>query len=830
MECLLRCLAGSYQIEKVGIMWKKIGLSGLLMVLNTAVLATTSIKPLLQADQQSDTLTLDHARPVKITAALTIDEPSEQTADWWLYAETRFGLFSAQLSDTGLMWQAGLTPVYQGQLMSIDEAEIWHLPLPAGSYLLHFGVDLSPNGQLDRDQFIKHSLRIHQTYSADQPIILGKVIDLAGQAIANASVKNNQAQTQTDSGGWFSLVGSGKPEWVTVQHNDYLSRTRAAHAGQQAVLFRLTADDGETLSFNFTGDTMAGRRFFDPAEDGQRELGLISPQMDIEEHVALLKPVQPLLANADVTAVNLETPLSAQPYVDPYLPRPAYVHQTKDYVFATHINMPLALQQVGVDIVDLGNNHLYDYMEQGVDETQRALDAVAMPYFGAGFNEDQAWQPAVITVKNQTIAFIGCTTISGTRFPINYVASDADGKGGAAQCNNNKIQTYVGDAVAQYDNVIFMVHGGFEYQREASETVKKYTQAAREAGAHLIINHHPHVTSGLDWDGRSLVAWSLGNFLFDQTVWPTLNSYLLGVTMRRGEVLNAYIEPLMIEDYIPQGLRGEQAEFVARGAWGYSSEGFISLDGGLEADFNQHAQTQTITLPLDSEDEEQFVQIPTDYYVTAVHGIDHYQIGEDILWVGDFEDQDTDTDSNENSLWRLDGVDKTVGTEFAYRGQNGLRLYRDDNNDDDVMLTPLYRILIKAGTAVSAQGKVRANDNAKITLQLSWYPETRGSSSSRTQVPIVIKQDQQWQTFNVNAVAPEDAVAVGLFIKVSPPDKGETEADFDDLRLIAWQAENSEFNPRFNYLKFSGRGEIKLQRQVLSGTQAWQSVPEIFPY
>jgi poly-gamma-glutamate synthesis protein (capsule biosynthesis protein) len=125
--------------------------------------------------------------------------------------------------------------------------------------------------------------------------------------------------------------------------------------------------------------------------------------------------------------------------------------------------------------------------------------------------------------------------------------------------------------------------------RHPSPLVLKFTDIAREHGADLVINHMPHVVGGFDWDGSSFVAWTLGNFIFDQTVWPTFQSYVLAVHMRGDEVVRAYAEPIMLEGYISKGLTGGLAEYVVREGAGREVGPFIMEAGAVEVDIGGRA-------------------------------------------------------------------------------------------------------------------------------------------------------------------------------------------------------------------------------------------------
>src|SRR6185503_12766152 len=125
-----------------------------------------------------------------------------------------------------------------------------------------------------------------------KPTITGRVIDMDGNPIQGASVTSQNNSTTSAQDGWFTLPSAGAPEWITVKSNGYISRVRAAAPGIP-ILYRLSHDDGKTIVIQFGGDTMFGRRFFDPNEDGDTADGLLPPDPDVAAHLKLLEPIKP---------------------------------------------------------------------------------------------------------------------------------------------------------------------------------------------------------------------------------------------------------------------------------------------------------------------------------------------------------------------------------------------------------------------------------------------------------------------------------------------------------------------------------------------------------
>ncbi len=267
-----------------------------------------------------------------------------------------------------------------------------------------------------------------------QPTLLrGVVVDERGRPIVGADVQTEGASATSDGQGRFEI--DARRGWVTVRAEGWLPRTRALTPGRRTTV-RLARDLPGTVSFAFGGDVMFGRRYFDREEDGSME-GLLDLTASAADHARLLDGIRPALADADLTVVNLETPLAEDPYPDPRKPRPASFHPTKDVVFTSLPVAARALRQVGVDVVGLNNDHLFDRLEPGLAETRAALqDAGFEPgrdFLGAGGSADEAWRPAIRVVDGQRVAILGCTSDTGEQHAISYVAGAR--KGGAAGCD-----------------------------------------------------------------------------------------------------------------------------------------------------------------------------------------------------------------------------------------------------------------------------------------------------------------------------------------------------------------------------------------------------------
>jgi hypothetical protein len=495
--------------------------------------------------------------------------------------------------------------------------------------------------------------------------------------------------------------------------------------------------------------------------------------------------VAPVLADADITAVNLETPVVDDPYYDPRRPRPASFHPSKEFAFASAPAAAVALKEAGVDVVDLGNNHVFDRLQAGVEETRGNLTAAGLTpgsgSFGAGLDADQAWAPAIREAHGQRVAFLGCTSFQEAQAISNVATSD---KGGAARCSHARLRTAVAEASRRADVVVVMVHGGDNYERTPSAELRALSDTAVAAGATIVVNHHPHVVGGVRFADGKLTAWSMGNLLFDQTMWPTFESYVLKVAVRQGRVVSAWLEPVRIQRYQPTGLYGADADWVARGALARSEGAWVAEAGSLWLDSTGKARATTIPAGAG-----QLTRLRSGCAAGAAR---------ELLWTGDFEPGDVHT-AGPAPLWNVTGRDayRQLDSDAARDSARGVLLHRADRHAADVLLNPLHRIPVRPGDRLTLLVDHRSLfGTPDAAVQLSWYNDIVGGSQEQTTVRLPDRDG--WATSRIDVTAPARARAVLPFVRLRPPDSGVSQLAVDNVRLVDWD------QPGCDYLQAGG--------------------------
>jgi poly-gamma-glutamate capsule biosynthesis protein CapA/YwtB (metallophosphatase superfamily) len=112
--------------------------------------------------------------------------------------------------------------------------------------------------------------------------------------------------------------------------------------------------------------------------------------------------------------------------------------------------------------------------------------------------------------------------------------------------------------------VVVQIHGGFQFSDVPSDFVRRAAHDAIDAGADLVVGHHPHVLQGFEWYRGHLVAYSLGNFLFDQDFLSTFPSLILRTVFDGDHLMEARVVPVVLDRYRPVPVTGSGAEHVAR--------------------------------------------------------------------------------------------------------------------------------------------------------------------------------------------------------------------------------------------------------------------------
>ncbi len=225
-------------------------------------------------------------------------------------------------------------------------------------------------------------------------------------------------------------------------------------------------------------------------------------------YASLFAPVADLLAAPDLTFANLETPVA-----------PTASQGSRSFVFDAPPEVVAALRDAGVDLVAMANNHALDQGRAGLEETVRRLSAAGMAYVGAG-SGPRPEGPVRLERNGLSIAFLGATY--GLNQDGNACPPARPGCLRVAELDPVRLVEAVRAAAGAADAVVVSLHWGTEYQPQPRPEDVELAHQLADAGALVILGHHPHVLQPIELyrrrDGRTaVIAYSLGNFVSNQS-------------------------------------------------------------------------------------------------------------------------------------------------------------------------------------------------------------------------------------------------------------------------------------------------------------------------
>ncbi len=259
------------------------------------------------------------------------------------------------------------------------------------------------------------------------------------------------------------------------------------------------------------GDIMLGRGVYDELKS--QGLSFSHPFMEVSD----------ILNQGDILFGNLEHPIT----------------DCKDsldgrykYILRCEPDAVSGLRYAGFNLLSLANNHIMDFYESGLSDTMRILNENDIVYAGAGPNLAEARKAAIIEINGIRTGLLAYTDMAETVYrgnpPICFAADDT--KAGVAPLIPAFVEEDIKNIRDKVDLLILSLHWGVE---DSFDVTAEQTQLAHQfcdAGADLILGHHPHRVQGFEIYNGKPIIYSLGNFLFDQPSPESRETFILNIT------------------------------------------------------------------------------------------------------------------------------------------------------------------------------------------------------------------------------------------------------------------------------------------------------------
>lgn len=295
-------------------------------------------------------------------------------------------------------------------------------------------------------------------------------------------------------------------------------------------------DDARTVRISAVGDVLLSRK--------------IEATIAAEGWGAPFRNAKAILDSPDIAFCNLETTaaLTGEPFPG----------KDPDVTFRAPPAALFGLKDAGFSVVSIANNHINDYGPSAVKETVAELDLLGIAHCGAGGNAEEAGKPAVLTSKGVRFAFIG---YAEAMWSVIEAGEDA----GVVILDKDRIIADIAAAKKIADVVVVSLHWGEEHQGRPRDSDRELARAIIDAGASMIVGHHPHVLQGAEFYRGGLILYSLGNFIFDMISARTYESAAAVVSFRGTVPSEVRFRPILIDrdNYAPSAAEGESALKIA---------------------------------------------------------------------------------------------------------------------------------------------------------------------------------------------------------------------------------------------------------------------------
>ncbi len=673
---------------------------------------------------------------------------------------------------------------------------------------------------------------------ASAPIALsGCLLSSKGTPVTDATVEIQSQRAGTDDTGCFSLD--------ELERNNALLRIQAPGSHTELVPVHLTRSTSEKqlilppiwlashdhARFKFGGDVQMGRRMLDPDQSTpldelppDDEEATIRVSEPLDDSKALFQHVRPLLESSDQALVNLETVFTTQPDTP---------HQDKTFVFFSLPGSAPALSWAGIDYVSLANNHAYDYLHDGLVDTLAALEPTGLKNSGTGLNVTEAFEPAVLSARGQNFALVSLTAVEGST-GLGDSSATNDRSGTASLNDAARIAETLSAAEARNEIPLVMAHTGYEYTRAPPPDghTLPTLESLVAAGARLVVGHHPHVPQGFSFYEDTLIAHSLGNFVFDQERLETLVGTLLQIDFDEQDLARATAHPLQIQDFAPRPLAGAGAErAIKRLADSSASFGALVVPtpaGGIIAQsgntFSTHRRSVQFDVSIPEEGQALVDLRPhLESYESAASldapSLSLRKIGKNLILSGDIEDYAVDGTPAEAADWFVSGLDSGVTSGFVcqshvYRGAFSLCSIRTERNTGESTISFRRRIRVpgdkvnRPNKDISILSYVYGKNAGPTTIEVEYQASLGSKVFGHEVVARLDPGDYGWTATWSHLSMPEDepiplrtqysqerrkssARAFRLRALHRPPLSGEALFAIDDVAVIAWEPDTS---------------------------------------
>ena len=307
----------------------------------------------------------------------------------------------------------------------------------------------------------------------------------------------------------------------------------------------LVVDDSFTMFF--TGDVMLQNVMSRYDEKGIN--GIISEYLEEE------------MTGADMTMINNEFPFSTRGEQAP----------DKQFTFRVPPRYVSALQDMGIDVASLANNHALDFGPDALSDSFTTLDEAGIPYVGAGETQERAEEAIFVEKDGRKVGVLSASRV----IPVHTWNITSSQPGLFCTYDSTRLVERIKEIEDECDFVVVFVHWGIEREAIPEEYQRVLAQQYIDAGADLVVGNHAHVPQGIEYYKGVPIVYCLGNYIFNPDM---VDTYVLKATWESNDDIQLQVIPVDTRNLLTAELTGEEKQEF----FGYLE----SISFGVEIDEN----------------------------------------------------------------------------------------------------------------------------------------------------------------------------------------------------------------------------------------------------
>ena len=316
----------------------------------------------------------------------------------------------------------------------------------------------------------------------------------------------------------------------------------------------LEAKESNTISI--IGDvSLADNWYIMPKYDerGKKVLGILS------------NDVVDTMINSDLMVANSEFTVSKR----------GSALSGKQYTFRAKPERLSIYHEMGIDLVTLANNHVYDFGHDAFLDMIDSLDEYNIPHIGAGKNSSEAEKPYYFIINGYKFAFVNATRAE------KYIMTPEakEDTPGVFRCyNKDKLIKLIEDTKKESDYVIAIIHFGKEGSHELEKEQIDVAKSSIDAGATAVVGHHAHVLQGVEIYKDKPIVYNLGDFIFNANEEETA---MFQIKVENDGSLEYYILPALQKNCFTDFLQGNERKKIIDKINSWSINAKILDDGKI---------------------------------------------------------------------------------------------------------------------------------------------------------------------------------------------------------------------------------------------------------